>query len=424
MNHRKAILGDAAAVALQKLRSFVTSNAASHVRPHGTTLRVYRDAGTDVIQATFKLEAPDEERRALILKTSTGAWRLQSLSCDRAEKEIVLKKGDANGALVALDLQRGAKSWHGAEINVVLHATSQQRGPSLIDQIFVAPEFLPEILGSDALSTQVEQTAMSWMRLHSAVGDGIEIGGVPCDPDNSLGIGLEMLQLIILPTVSLLDGSDSRLLLAGDSREASSQKRKAIVYTVETMFAFLSNWFGHPSGARVAVVLTENTDLAPSLGPCVVAPPAWLDNGASLADREMYMCRQLASTWWGVGCRIASPMGTQIAHAISAAVALRWLSETGKVAQRNRVLEAFRGHALKLKRQKSVRPIDWERTPAPGMALALGLDEALEKGTGVQAPLQGLTKQYWGKLIHPNSILRCFAETGVAQGLGVNSSSL
>lgn len=413
MNHLKGILGDAAAVALHKLRSFVASNVALHVRPREIAMHLRRGDDTDMIQATFQLEALDEERRTLAFKTSAGTWQLQSLSCDRAVKEVLIEKGDTAGALIALDLQQGAKSWDGAEVNALLRAESLKSAPSLSDKLFVAPEFLPAIVGSDAISQVAEQAAISSMRLSSAEGNSIDIAGVPSDPRDSLDIGTGMLQLIVLPTTSLFDSSNSGILLAGDSKEVSSQKKKAIIQVVERMFAFLSNWFGHPSGARVAVVLSENSGLMPSVGPCIVVPPAWFDHGAALADREMYICRQLASTWWGVGCRISSPIGTQVAHAISAAAALQWLAETGKTAQRNRVLEAFMEHSAKLKGRTSLQPIDWESTPAPGMTLALGLDEALGKGARMQTALQTLTNKCWGKLVHPNAVLRSLEESGV-----------
>jgi len=107
------------------------------------------------------------------------------------------------------------------------------------------------------------------------------------------------------------------------------------------------------------------------------------------------LATQVASLWWGGGCRLIGRDAEGVESAIRTALALLWLS----VIDRERCERALYAHR---KRAGSSSAVDfWTRPVGPiavGKAtrLALSVFEELQGGSGLAPKLAAYTKQHWG----------------------------
>ena len=124
----------------------------------------------------------------------------------------------------------------------------------------------------------------------------------------------------------------------------------------------------------------------------------------------MPIARQLASNWWGVGCKISGPRGINLASGICFALALAWSKSHSSMQYFNGLMEYYR---VRLVRN---RPFSKHnvRTGAGSIPIGMAIYDALINERAVEECIRRLTVENWATFVPEEKVVNALRDAGVS----------
>lgn len=359
------------------------------------------------IKAEYAMAARDGIRSHLTLDLSEVLIDVVVIECSVAERVELT----ARDRLVVLRLLPDT-SWNGAEIKVVLRwqrfATNYKRP---LPDVLLIPDGLPRLVSAAFLETGAAQPAIS-VDLASPSTE-LQVTGVQRAATEN-----EFLRVAVIRTSrgQEVKRVECRVVFSGTLKAQLDEKEKALaVRIISTMRDFISDEFGYDP--TVDILVASPHDLRGywtiAGGPWLLVTREGLGFGAEAARQDASLAIQMASIWWGTGCRVSGPDGREVEYALRSAVGLRWVAFALGYGEASR-------NAARLK--ESTGPFSrfgWTRRIAEGWRPWVGafagceLAAALNENPGARSVLRQLTRETWGQAVPSEIVRQRFAQTGV-----------
>jgi hypothetical protein len=387
--------------------------AVRDVHLHSVTIVIGRHQDSYAIDAVLEIHRPEGSGlRPLMFRRFESPLQLDAVSAQEASVFTpALFSKETQYFTVGL-ISRGQAKVDGMQVRFryTWNPTTQERLPRLHPLCLVMPNCLyqPASLVSHERRISVRRLPKVQVRLE-APGTQLILGGISSDysPTTQGNGSPPLLQALLL----FREGCDSEDAFTADedpvvvsptlAQNLSGERLRLLQSRTRELLAFFGSLFGGTPLMRLILIhprdcrgLTRAAAGAAVLG----ISPRDASAGLGKAVNIEPLATQVASLWWGGGCRLIGRDAEGVESAIRTALALLWLS----VIDRERCERALYAHR---KRAGSSSAVDfWTRLVGPiavGKAtrLALSVFEELQGGAGLAPKLAAYTKQHWGCLI-------------------------
>lgn len=297
-----------------------------------------------------------------------------------------------------LPLEPGAHSWDGASFELDIVWPSEHSD-------YVLPNMLPQLISS------VPGANMPLITLHRGGSKTLSLAGIPLVA-GGLAWGSPLIEGVLVRGGPV--GREKLILterLAAEFDEHEIERSEELVNLILT---FLERELGVVAGARVvARAGTEYLGKRLRGGSCIVLDDGELRAGPSAGDpNDLVLAFQLASVWWGGGCRVTGRRQYEMVTGLRLFLALRWLRwiEPAKVPPTIERLRSFASWGFLKSRSYAV-----EQGSRGDLSsrMAVALYDHAERSPRVMDVMRQLTRETWGKHISVDTVKRRFHDAGV-----------
>lgn len=247
-------------------------------------------------------------------------------------------------------------------------------------------------------------------------GENLRVLGIPCSPESRSVLHEPALQLVVTANEAARQVDDAVWMgsaVSSDLREAGAS---LLGRDVARMLIFLAEYFGLARGLSVLLTSKHVAEEPPWIGTgCRVQVDAneFATVGTDWVVAEHNLVRQLATIWWGHGCRLVGNQSVEMQWAIATLAALAWTRETGSRARLQPLLAHYRRlasmPALQARWHAMQGVVDNRRLAR----LVLSLNRDLENGGNLRA-IRALTRSAWGHFVSADVALRSLWPVGEA----------
>jgi hypothetical protein len=270
---------------------------------------------------------------------------------------------------------------------------------------YVLPNMLPRLISS------VRGANEPLVRVQPDGSEGLSLAGIPLFA-GGLAWGNPLIEGVLVR-----GGSVGRKRLTLTQRLAAEFDQHEIERSeelVDLILRFLEKDLGTATGARVvARAGTEYLGKRLRGGSCIV-----LDNGELRAGpaggnpNDLVLAFQLASIWWGGGCRVIGRRQYEMVTGLRLFLALRWLHwmEPEKIPP---TLERLRSSASWGFLKRRSYAVEHGSRGDVSSRLAVALYDHAEHSPRVLDVMRRLTNETWGKQISVDAVTRRFREAGI-----------
>jgi len=388
--------------------------AVRDVHLHSVTIMIGRHQDSYAIDADLEIHRPEGSGlRPLLFRRFESPLQLDAVSAEEASVFTPAQfSKETQYSTVGL-ISRGQAKADGTRVRFryTWNPKTQERLPRLHPLCLVIPNCLyqPASLVSRERRISVRKLPKVRVRLE-ARGQQLILGGISSEysPTTQGNGSPPLLQALLL----FREGCDSEYAFTAEghsvvvsptlAQNLSGERLRVLKSRTHELLAFFGSLFGATPLMRLILIhprdgrgLTRAATGAAVLG----VSPRDAAAGLGRAVNIEALATQVASLWWGGGCRLIGRDAEGVESAIRTALALWWLS----VIDRETCERALYAHR---KRAGSSSAVDfWTSLGGPiavGKAtrLALSVFEELQGGSSGLAPrLAAYTKQQWGYLI-------------------------
>jgi hypothetical protein len=360
------------------------------------------------VEAVYQIKANAEKRSHLTLDLSSVPIKVLSVKSSHAEPVQITKRDH----LVVLKLLPD-RSWSDAEITITLQwhlfsADHQIKAPP--PPLLLVPDSLPRVVGaeeSDSQQTAIKINCGQNSKNIIALGVRDEI-----QDDQYLRAAVFRKEV---HTKQQTNGAAVVLITSALESRLAAKERALAQQLIRVMKDFLSDEFAYDPDPDVLIGTASDFGGTRTAvpGPWLITTPQHLGFGAEASRQDAALALQLASVWWGTGCRISGQKGREIEYAIRCAVGLRWASfAVGRD-------EADRNGVRLQDLTSPVRGSGWKNWLAEGWRPWVGISNgrllfsALNDNPAARRTLRALTREVWGKTVSHDVVLKRFAVAGI-----------
>jgi hypothetical protein len=399
--------------AASKRRRVIFAQSASDVSFGRTLIEVLMSGDVYAFKVEHELHTRGfESQRPLILDLARCPFLLYEISCSASLRP------SQDGQLLFLHLGPGA-TWNGARIKYELRWNPAHPKESVdAASCLHFPSMLPSPIG---ISWSEEASAAYPQQIIHFVPDELArellVSGLPLQYGGAISGPTAFLDLVVARGTAGVEPIAGR----PQSSARISNAVKALVgqggaaqlsAACATSLEFLQGYLGQLAGLGITVCLSEDLPDAMHIGGPLLS--------FQRSDFDRYplgsfgfgveLTRELASIWWGCGCRLLGKHSKEVASAIGGALSLHW-GRAKDTEGSSKTIAAYEGlaggSALK---DRWLGAIGRGR-PRLTAELALAFYRGLSSGRGQDA-LKALTADFWGLYVPVPVFLRELSRGG------------
>lgn len=370
--------------------------------------------GSDqIITARYRLHANREgDRRAASIDFSECP--LWPLSVEGTLSETVTYDSDAEVVLenTRLNLRKDAASWDDSEIVIRLRWAEKFAHPPLSDQGYLfLPADLPFV--GRGYDPRTLPTIRTYLQLAASF-DRLLVGAVGLETKGSLDENCALLQAVLGRKHEFAWASrDQETQVRLESLASAAPSSDTIAFIDETirgMCDFYVDRFELSPKLRIGAALQSTRKSRAMAGALLTEPLSRYRRPTPESEpNPFHIARQIATNWWGVGCRVHGARGFYLDGGIAFAAGLAWM-------ERNIADEPFGGVLEFYKERLVAESRFWPKPFQPGertIGIGLVIFDALRDSPKVWRVLQELTNEFWGRFAPEEIVIAHLEGAGV-----------